>query len=603
MPADYEVDATHTLAGVATRDLRDFYLERYYDNEVINFIPSGNGEPMPRDIVRTDTCNRCHDPLGEHGGRYQEVEVCQQCHNPGITGRNGEPAPEHSMEVMIHRVHEEVGDEFTAGIGNCEACHTGGIPTAEFPMVANPNPIPTCDIRVGMTNVAWQASGPVEVRVGSADGKLFASSGGDGSSDTGNWVNDGRLFFLVDKATGDVLQEMPVNTTALGCNNNQPGTFRGEAGVLHTNWMTRPSRTICGSCHNHHDVDFESGEIHPPQSDDTMCGNCHKPFTGVEFDLSVEGAHTVAYKSNQLDGIIIDVKGFEFTNPGGNVRVTLSLRDKNGPLDPAEVSRLRFTITGPNEDFEYYNQEDAVGKLQASGSNWTFRFGNPLPKDAMGSYSLGIEGRRGAVLNPGESNEFSMNDMMQNFIVPFAVTDDTAMPRRMVVDDEKCENCHSHLSLHGANRNDATGYCQTCHRPDATDEVVRLEGENESIHFKYMVHKIHRGADLERDYIVYGYRSSIHPYNHVEYPGDLRNCDACHVDDTHLLPLPDSALPTTAPADYWSPLAPASSTCMSCHDSLDAAAHAQANTSELGESCNLCHGDGASFSVERVHAR
>jgi hypothetical protein len=78
LPADYETDATHTLASVATRDFRDselaaYGLARYFDNDVYNFVPSGDGDPMPRDIVVTETCNNCHNPLGEHGGRYQQV--------------------------------------------------------------------------------------------------------------------------------------------------------------------------------------------------------------------------------------------------------------------------------------------------------------------------------------------------------------------------------------------------------------------------------------------------------------------------------------------------------------------------------------------------
>ena len=75
LPADYEVDATHTLASTARRDLRSFSeygLERYYDNDVYNFVPSGAGEPMPRDIVTTETCNNCHNPISEHGGTYLE---------------------------------------------------------------------------------------------------------------------------------------------------------------------------------------------------------------------------------------------------------------------------------------------------------------------------------------------------------------------------------------------------------------------------------------------------------------------------------------------------------------------------------------------------
>ena len=603
LPADYDQDATTTLATVATRDLRDFDLERFYDNDVLNYVPSGAFDPMPRDVVRTATCNRCHDPLGEHGGRYQEIEVCQQCHNPGMVGRSGDPAPENSLDQMIHRVHAELGSEFPFAINDCEGCHTGGIHTEEFPMVAGPNPIPVCNgSGAGSSTLTWEADSAVQLRLETTDGKLVTSQGGSHSVTTGEWITDGMVFVLVDTATGDAIQELPVNTTALGCNNNQPGTFRGEPGMLHTRWMTRPSRAVCTSCHM--DIDFDTGDGHLAQADDSRCSTCHKPTTGNEYDRSIAGAHTVDYKSNQLPGLIVDVLSIESTAPGQRPLVTFSLLDKNGRLDPATLNRMLFTITGPNEDFDYYVQENIMGKLVASGQNWAYRFEAAMPKDAVGSYTFGVEGRKAVTLNEGEDNEFGMNDQLQNFTIAFAVTDDEAMPRRMAVDDEKCENCHANLSLHGSNRHDASGYCYSCHRPDETDAVVRLEGVDESIHFKYMVHKIHRGADLDRGYVVYGYRSSVHDYSHVEFPGDLRNCESCHVDDSYELPIPDYAADTTAPADYWSPLQPTASACMSCHDSLDTAAHVDANISGLlGESCNTCHGDGASFSVEKVHAR
>jgi OmcA/MtrC family decaheme c-type cytochrome len=195
---------------------------------------------------------------------------------------------------------------------------------------------------------------------------------------------------------------------------------------------------------------------------------------------------------------------------------------------------------------------------------------------------------------------------MQNFAEGFAVTDTMPVDRRMVVDDAKCESCHGNLSLHGDNRNDGNTYCQTCHQPAATDAVVRPPGTgpNESIHFKYMIHKIHRGQELENGFLVYGYRSTLHDYSHVEYPGDLRNCEACHVDDSYTLPLPDGMLDTPESAtSILLPLMPEASACLSCHDSDSAAVHADSNSTDLGEACATCHGTGKTYSVERVHAR
>jgi hypothetical protein len=606
LPEDWQQDATHTLAGVALRDLRGdpYNGDRHSGNDLYDFVPSGAGMPMPRDVVSTATCNRCHGELAEHGGRYKEVAVCGQRHNPAFdVDREKDPDESVSLNAMIHRVHSgnDAGTEmhYPAIINDCEVCHTGGTPAADFPMVAGPSPTPVCDgSGLGMTTIEWVYSGNVEVRLDSADGKLFAGGGPVGSAETGKWVDDGRKFFLVDAANGDAVQELAVNTTVFGCNGAAPGTFRGEAAMQHTRWMTRPSRLVCGSCHVN--IDFENGEGHLAQSNDDNCANCHEPDSGEEFDRSVAGAHTVHYKSTVLDGVLVTVLEIDDTYPGGNPEVIFSLTDKNGPLDPAVLNRLRFTIAGPNEDFAYYVQEDVLAGMRPVGTNWAYRFDTEIPRDAMGSYSFGLEGRIANVMVDDED----MEDQIQNFILPIAVTDDMPMARDQIVKDGVCEDCHSNLTLHGTNRHDASGYCQTCHRADLTDEAVRLEGEPESVHFKYMIHKIHRGADLERDYIVYGYRSSLHDhYNDIHFPGDVSNCETCHEEDTYTLPLPEGRLDTIAPGDFWSPMKPIAAACLSCHDGMPAAAHAANNTSEFGEACVACHGEDSTFSVENVHNR
>jgi len=92
LPADYDVDATHTLGMYARRDLTEFDLDRYVDNELEHFVPSGTVEPEPRDIVKTETCNgRCHDPLALHGGARTEVGLCVLCHNPDATDEARRP--------------------------------------------------------------------------------------------------------------------------------------------------------------------------------------------------------------------------------------------------------------------------------------------------------------------------------------------------------------------------------------------------------------------------------------------------------------------------------------------------------------------------------
>ncbi len=617
LPEDYDADATTTLGIYARRDLREFDLDRYVTNELEHFIPSGNGVAEPRDIVTTETCNgRCHDPLAFHGGSRREVGLCILCHNPtqGIDPDTGNLT---DFKSMVHKIHsggdlanplviigyrQTVYDfsdvVFPAEINDCEICHTGGTPTENYPLVANPNPVPVCDgTTTGVTTFDWEHTGNVEIRLDAADGKLFAAGSKTGSVTTDKWVTDGKAFVLLDATSGDVIQEITVNTTVLGCVTNAPGTFRGAPGAQHTNWLDHPSRRTCGSCHD--DVDFDTGEGHAGgiQKDDDVCDMCHVPDSGLEFDRSIRGAHLPLYKSTQFPGVLIEIISVTDTNPGDAPTVTFSLGSKTGKLNPASLDRLRLEIIGPNEDFSFYAQETVGSAAVQAGDYWAYTFTTSIPEDAEGSYSVGFSGRAKVAVDLGDEVS-EENDTAENYTFAFSVTDAEAVPRRVVVDDVNCENCHSNRSKHGGNYHNPN-YCITCHRPERLSN-----GEPPStIHYKYLIHKIHRGEDLEKGFVVNRSRDRVVDFSDVKFPGDLRNCENCHVNDSYLLPLPDGLLPTTTPLELWEPMQPIAAACLACHDSDSAAAHAFTNTSIFGEACANCHGEGKTFAVEKVHAR
>jgi len=275
--------------------------------------------------------------------------------------------------------------------------------------------------------------------------------------------------------------------------------------------------------------------------------------------------------------------------------VTFSIGGKNGAYNPADMDRVRLVINGPNEDFDFYVSEEIEDAAVAAGSNWNYTFTTPLPMDAAGSYTVSMEGRVEAEVDFGDEVD-TERDYAQNPMMAFAVTDDAPVSRRMVVDNEKCESCHLSFDLHGGNRTEVQ-YCNSCHRPDLVD----IADIPESVNMKWMIHKIHRGADLENGYVVIRSRGT-YDFSHIEFTGDLRNCDACHVNDSEQLPLPTGLLPQITPNFWWDPIEPAAAACLSCHDGDDAAAHAYANTSFFGESCTTCHGEGKSAAVDKVHA-
>jgi hypothetical protein len=580
---------------------------------------------MPRDIVTTETCNgRCHQPLAIHGGQRTDIEVCVLCHNPS---QSIDPDTGNSvdMPLMTHKIH--MGENLANGyvvigygqsvhdysdvvypgvINDCAACHTGGTPTEDFPLVATPERVQSCNQNArGATTFTWDYDVPIQIRLAEND-RLVAGGGPSGSVSTGNWVRDGMVFNMVERDSGALIQSMTLNTTVQGCVSNIPGAPVGIAGTDHTAWLTNPRIDSCGSCHD--DVNFETGENHSDFNlvapDDSECALCHRPSSGMEFDRSIKGAHVPDFRSVQIDNVLIDIVEVTNSGPGEFPSVVFNASDKFGPVDPNTMNRLRFSINGPNEDFDYYLQEDALGAVVRMGNRWVYTFETPIPDDATGSFSVGVEGRTPIVVNPGLGSEFSTQRQVDNFLMPFAVTDTEPMARRLVVSDENCETCHGNLSLHGDNRRDAQ-YCTTCHYPAATDEAVRPEESlpPENIGMKFMVHKIHAGAELENGYVVYGYRGTQYDFGHIEYTGDLANCEGCHVENSQQLPLPAGVLPSDTPWDFLAQMGPETAACLSCHDDLSSAVHADANTTMIGESCSTCHGEGREFSVDRVHAR
>jgi len=628
---DSDQDTTHTLVLGFRRDLRDFDLDRYAGNDLQDWVPSGMYDAVPRDIVATETCNRCHDPLVMHGDRWLTPAACDQCHNPTQNTR---------FDALIHATHtggvagshdfSDSGIEYPVLPGpgeiECEVCHRGGTPTEAFPMVANPAAVLVCDASgLGETTLDWEYPGWVDITVSTPTSaeKLFASGGPEsGSAATGKWVKDGTVFTLYDQATQEKLQSVTVNATVQGCIGNAPGDYnsRGAAGAQHTNWMDHTSRVVCKSCHEHGDVDFDTGEGHSEfdiiQIDDTLCGQCHQPGTGNEYDLSIRGSHIPVYKSAQMPGVLIDLISITDTDPGDYPTVTYSVSSKNGPLDPTAMNRVEMYFAGPNEDFLDYERDRYAGRDNTvpAGANWAWTSTTPIPADAEGSFTLFAGGRDYVDVDMGFGGIESERDNAENPMLAFAVTDETAMPRRTIVSDYNCENCHGNLNFHGGGRHQPDT-CNFCHSPTKTGED-EANGGDVSIHTKFMVHSIHRGENLTKplnvgghDYAWWGEETDRQGnvstvMKGVKYPGDLRNCEACHEGNTYQVPTSEGLLPTATP--QWGlldPMLPTTASCISCHDTDSAASHAISNTSFFGESCGTCHGEGKSYSVDKLHAR
>jgi hypothetical protein len=155
--------------------------------------------------------------------------------------------------------------------------------------------------------------------------------------------------------------------------------------------------------------------------------------------------------------------------------------------------------------------------------------------------------------------------------------------------------------------------------------VGAAAAETETINLKSLLHRLHSGHELSvLPFIVYGFGSAPlgftpHDFGDIRFPRDRRDCAACHRDDSQLLPVAGDALPNrhtvvrlNPDATMWASTPfveaisgetpPVQAACVTCHDSADARAHAEIQTTPSGvESCGVCHGEGRIEPVSEVH--
>ena len=495
-PAAFDKSASHRFGIYGSRNLTEFDLGTSRADAWYDFVPSGAAVTKVRDVVRTSSCNKCHDQLALHGGNRRSMEVCIICHTPQTPdSTTGNPT---DLKVMAHKIH------MGASLPSVIAGTPYKIANQDYSTVVNPSP-----------NMACKA-----------------------------------------------------------CHEDKSVSGATQA----DNWTTKPSRDACGSCHD--DVNFATGANHAnqPQFNDNQCTNCHQVKGEVDFDTSITGAHTVPIESTLLNGVVFNILGVADAAPGKKATVTFTIKDKKGrPIDMAKMNSARLYMGGPTSDIGSYIREDVL-KAQGPGDGtyfWTFAAA--IPATAKGSYQFGIEGYQTTKVLAGTLKERTIRDYGMNKVVSASLDGNNPTPRRTVVDSKTCNKCHYSLEFHGGNRNEAQ-MCTFCHNPTLTGGTPAL-----SWNYATMIHRYH-GEE-------------------VRYPGNLTNCNQCHVNDSQSLPLDAGLMKVTNPAAPYNPVGPVTNACTACHTSMETWSHALANTTTLGESCSVCHGSSADYAVTKVHAQ
>jgi OmcA/MtrC family decaheme c-type cytochrome len=499
-------------------------------NDVFTFIPASGDQGEPPQIVTTEACLACHNPLALHGGTRREVPLCLTCH----TDQTIDPETGNTVDfkVMVHRIH--------AG--------------AQLPSV--------------------QAGDQYHI-VGFRQNVFDFSKG--------VWPQDIR-----------------------NCETCHTGSPQSQA------FMTSPSTTSCLSCHD--TVNLVTGENHPGGSQtDARCAACHTP-SGQEFDASIAGAHTIPVKASSIKGVNFEILDVDGAVPGGSPSVTFKITDNSGKvIAPNEMDVLSVTMAGPTSDYVNRVTETIFRKSAESTAlpdqvedlgdgSYRFTYKAVIPREASGTYAFALEGYVNERIR-GRENPIRIAGF--NPIAYAALDGGDPRVRRQVVDQQLCSACHQDLALHGGQRQNVE-YCVMCHNPTASDEARRTEETMppEPINLKTLVHRIHKGKSASQPVIYYGFGGNAYDFSNVIFPGNLSQCQTCHLPNTYGLPLPSGVQPTTLTqaGELLSITGPIAATCSSCHDTQPVAGHIElATTTEGVETCQVCHGPGKEKDVYRVH--
>ncbi len=575
----YDETKTHRI-GIEIRTNSGGFLPENIpaNNAPMDFLPTGGAPLFTRLIVDSDTCNACHDNLAFHGEGRFDIEYCVLCHNPSsIDGDTGNTV---DFKRLIHNIHS------------------------------------------------------------GRDGFQIVGYGGN----THDW--------------SDVVWPQDIRNCQTCHEESDTSTPQAS------NYRLVANRAACGTCHyddgtpgnGEHEYAIENG-THPAGfmfADDTQCLDCHGP-TGtvtnsegrlVQIPVAHEIRDRTAAEAFQFN--ILDVTG---TAPGQFPSVRFSVTDPTNGDAPYNIqtdapftvcaggaSRLSVDVAWSTTDYTnagsgllpalpiQMNPLTACGGTSTDNMDGSFTVtsGTAIPAGTTGSALVAIEGHPAVdAYDDGTPDRLAVT----NAVAYVAITDTTPVPRRSVVNIEKCNDCHNQLSMHGNNRTDEPEVCVACHNPNMTDIdrragtcLATLGADDSPIDFKRMIHAMHTSGEIGVPFNVCGYGNSVHIFDYI-YPGKLNNCEGCHLEDTYYPVDPSRVLGTTVDAnDPATPtddrvISPNTSVCSACHTSTLAAEHMQQNGGDFNatkaanyvlissgvETCGVCHGPGRVADVKEMH--
>lgn len=340
---------TFAVDGVTVRDA---------DNAMGYFLLGNATTVEPREVVKGENCNSCHQKLEAHGGGRNDVAYCMTCHTAGAEDRNtatvanGTPDITIDFGVMIHRLHNAAHLPSVLGVG------TNADGTRNYVAAKKPYEIIGYGDRVidfSHFAVPLMPSGYVSY-LWDKTGTTYSGAAGNGPlpRDMGYSTLQANQRYLEDQIRTGL-------SDCTACHGDPDGAGPLTAPAQGNKYTTTATRKTCGSCHD--DIDWtkpytSNNLTMPPQTSDTACSTCH-PATGATLTRGVFEAHRHPFKDASLNkGVNLTVTGLTGgTGAGGNhepgdpFTVSFTVKDDAGSdLHINKLTRFQIIVVGPTNN-------------------------------------------------------------------------------------------------------------------------------------------------------------------------------------------------------------------------------------------------------------
>jgi len=512
-----------------------------------NFIPSGVGTPIDREIVRGSNCANCHrdfKPEGLvsnqfHSGARNNPQMCSVCHNPARTRNAAAEA-----NVFVHRIHygemiqtanifHGVVATYPQDIRNCQACHGGAAQAAQITSRPTIGACGSCHDAVDFTTTTLAAcTHPPALDVDGLPVPCKHSAG----------VQTDTACATCHKADGKIPFQEKLQHEPIG--------------------LPDPNSTYAGGKNAYTNASYLAATGYVPTGADVI--------THIIDSVSLVDANPVSssYKNPQIK--------FKLQRNGTDVVLQTYVADTTTELMPDFVGSpsVYFAWAEPQDGItapaNYNVSASAYVKGVWNGSVAGATATLSATPDASGFYTIVLTGTKvptaATMVTGGVGYSYSLTSTQPLTQVNLAAypydtttkigglsvpapnvykvaTGSTA--RRKIVETANCLSCHGALgaapTFHAGQRNDAPT-CSFCHTPNRTSSGW-------SANASHYVHAIHSGRVRTENFDWHATEEGP-GYGEVEFPARINDCTACHVAGAYDLSGKDAlaALPNHTPS-------------------------------------------------------